>query len=160
MAPRFTVAERQQIAVTDRIKRKARQDAKRDRPKVDKGPTRDRDYKSWLHQGAPCLACQIEGPPAHTFPNPIEAAHIWLAEGAMKGLRNSDWTCIPLCRWHHQHAPDACDKAQRKFFDRLKLDPIDVVEAFNRAFAAGREAFWVVHELVAEWRGSVARREA
>lgn len=160
MAILYDAKQRAIVEHAKRIKRKATKEAQKNRPKLDKGPERNPDYKAWLRAGGMCLACQIEGPVRHpTLRNVIEAAHIWLAEGAMKGVRNSDWTCTPLCTWHHQHAPDACDKAQRRFFDRLGLDPIDVVEAFNAAFVAGREAFWVVQEIVAKrLDGTVVRR--
>jgi hypothetical protein len=146
MAILYTAEQRAQIRAAKQIEKRARKEAQKDRPKSEKGPTRDREYQSWLHEGLPCIACLRWGSPKHpTLRNVIEAAHIWIVEGAMKGVRNSDWTCIPLCTWHHQVAPDACDKAQRKFFDRLAVDPIALCQALYGAFLAGRDGFWIIH---------------
>ena len=89
----------------------------------------DPDYLSAIHsEGLPCFACLCGAQPMPPvgMQNPIEAAHQKLAisskgwKGSGKG-RSSDFTCVPLCRWHHQVAPNACDKAQRKFWDRIRL---------------------------------------
>lgn len=141
-----SLAERQLIAEADAIRRAERKAVKRAKPKLDKGPERLPDYVSWLHEGLPCIACLIEGPAKH-HGNRIEAAHIWLAEGAMRGVQNSDWTCIPLCSWHHRLDRDACDVAQRKFFDRLGVEPIGLCEALYAAFKAGRDGFWIIHDI-------------
>jgi DNA (cytosine-5)-methyltransferase 1 len=48
---------------------------------------RDEAYLSWLHQGLPCIACEIEGKPdpaqLRGTPNPVEAAHQWIVRGPM-----------------------------------------------------------------------------
>jgi hypothetical protein len=130
--------ERQVIKAADAIKRRERKARKEARPAPVK-PTaagqrdprdEDRAYMAWLHQGIPCTACLIEGRPGaatRVRQNPIEAAHqkLAIASAGWKegggGKRTSDSRCIPLCRWHHQDAPNACDKGQRMFWDRLGL---------------------------------------
>lgn len=88
----------------------------------------DKGHLSYLHEVGVCIACLIEGEPdTKGERNPIEAAHQKLAiaakgwKGAGKGVRSDDQKSVPLCRWHHQLAPNACDRAQRKFWDRLGL---------------------------------------
>lgn len=142
----YTAEQRAQRNAVKQMERRARREAQKGRPKLDKGPDRDRDYMAWLHEGLPCIACLKWGRPKNAGFNPIEAAHIWLAEGAMKGVRNSDWTCVPICKFHHQLDRDACDVNQRKFFDRLGVDAIAFCQALYQAFLTGRDGFWIIHE--------------
>lgn len=125
--------ERQVLAAAAAIRAKDRKAAKALRPAkvipTAKGQRQPRDkdsgFLSWLHDSIPCIACLIDG----RSPNPhhIEAAHQKLAIAAAGwkegggGVRTHDHRCVPLCRWHHQDAPNACDKGQRKFWDRLGL---------------------------------------
>ncbi len=131
----FTAEERAKIAEVERIKRAARERAKTARPArvtpvvagQRSAPTRDTRYLRWL-RGLPCIACLIEGPPplAPGFIglNPIEAAHQKHTDlkGPALGRRPSDAACCPLCAWHHRLAPDACDPAQRRFWDRIGVN--------------------------------------
>lgn len=99
---------------------------------------RDAGYMAWIHeQGLPCIACLIHGRPAYSGPNPIEAAHQWVVRGPMKGKRAGHDTCVPLCRWHHQLAPNACDKGQRAFWALLEIDPADLSSTLYGAYKAG-----------------------
>lgn len=84
----------------------------------------DAAYMAWLREIGLCIACLIEGRPAQL--GPIEAAHQKLniaAKGWTKvsGRRVHDRQCVGLCRWHHQDAPNACDKGQRQFWARLGI---------------------------------------
>ena len=119
----------------------------------------DAAYMAWQHaEGLSCVACQITGSPQR---GPIEVAHQKLAiaakgwRGAGKGSRGHDRNSVPLCRWHHQDAPDACDKAQRKFWDRHGLgDEIaDLCAELYAAFKAQEPGAPVIARWVA-----VARR--
>jgi len=115
------------------------------RAKPKGGRVRDGAYLSWLHDGLPCVACLVEGQP-HTFgePNPIEAAHQRI-RGWKKGVRADDDACVPLCRWHHQLAPNACDKGQRQFWDRLEIDPAELCADLYAAFRAGASGLAVIN---------------
>lgn len=106
---------------------------------------RDDAYMAWIHdQGLPCVACLNGEPVAYSGPNPIEAAHQWIVRGPTKGKRAGHDTCVPLCRWHHQLAPNACDKGQRAFWSRLEIDPTDLSSALYRAFKAGDDGHRVL----------------
>lgn len=149
MAIRYSAEERAAVQIGKAIEKRARKEAQKGRPKLDKGPERDRDYIAWLHHGIQCFACLIEGRPTGVGFNPIEAAHIWLLEGAMKGLRNSDHLAMPICRVHHREGRDCCDVAQRKFFDRLGVDPLTAHQTMYGAFLAGRDGWWAAHQIAA-----------
>jgi hypothetical protein len=108
-------------------------------------PDRLEAFKAWLRE-LPCIACIIEGPPPIGARSNMEAAHQKLAiasrgwkEGG-GGLRTSDRRSVGLCRYHHQDAPNACDKAQRKFWDRLNIgDAVaDLCQALYAAYEAGQ----------------------
>lgn len=105
-------------------------------------------FMAWQHeQGIPCVACLREGPPGADKlkgePNPIEIAHQrrnstaagW--QSNRLGKRVSDAQTVPLCRWHHQIAPNACDKGQAKFWDRLNIPVEDYCAELFRAFKGG-----------------------
>jgi hypothetical protein len=154
----FTAEERAKIAEVARIKRAARVRAKRARP-VRVTPmaagqrqarTKDPGYLSWLH-GLPCIACRIEGPPwrANGFStlNPIEAAHQKHTDskGPALGKRPSDADSCPLCAWHHRLAPDACDPAQRKFWDRLGVNAGDFCLALYSGYQFDEDGAVIVH---------------
>jgi hypothetical protein len=152
---RFTVRERAKIAEVRRIQRAAREQAKTARP-AQVAPTAsgqrrprapDPGYLTWLHEGLPCIACLIEGGPRCGFgANPIEAAHQKHTDlrGASLGRRPSDATCCPLCAWHHRLAPDACDPAQRKFWDRLEVDVGDFCRALYCAYQGSQDGAAIV----------------
>jgi hypothetical protein len=156
---RFTVEERAKIAEVRRIERSARERSKKARP-ARVAPTatgqrrpreRDGGYLSWLHEGLPCIACLIEGEPRRRpgspATNPIEAAHQKHTDlrGPALGKRPSDAACCPLCAWHHRLAPDACDPAQRKFWDRLDVNVGDFCLALYSAYQLGRDGIDIVH---------------
>lgn len=111
-------------------------------------------YLAWLRT-LPCVACMIEGPPpAGIGQNPIEAAHqkLAIASAGWKegggGVRTHDRRCVGLCRWHHQHAPNACDKGQRRFWDRLGLgDGIATLcSDLHAAFLSGSDGAAVIQK--------------
>jgi hypothetical protein len=155
---RFTVEERATIAEAKRIERAARERAKKARP-ARVSPTaagqrrpRERDigYLSWLHEDLPCIACMIEGPPRRvsgfSASMPIEAAHQKHTDrrGPALGRRPSDAASCPLCSWHHRLAPDACDPAQRKFWDRLGVNVGDFCRALYSAYQANQDGATIV----------------
>jgi hypothetical protein len=157
---RFTLEERATIAEARRIERAARERSKKARP-ARVAPTaagqrrpreRDGGYLSWLHESLPCIACLIEGPPwrsrTSSPSNPIEAAHQKHTDlrGAALGRRPSDSASCPLCSWHHRLAPDACDPAQRKFWDRLDIDVGDFCRALYAAYQFGQDGAAVVRQ--------------
>lgn len=116
---------------------------------------RDSAYMSWIHeQGLPCVACLNGEPINYSGPNPIEAAHQWTVRGPMKGKRAGHDTCVPLCRWHHQLAPTACDKGQRAFWDRLGIDVADLSAALYRAFKAGDDGHRVLRRFTPTKQGA------
>lgn len=129
------------LQIARRALRKAeRKTAKRAKPAAS---VKDPGYAKWIHEdGLTCIACAIEGAPVGVGPNPIEVAHQkfnstaagW--QGQRVGARVSDWQSVPLCRWHHQGAPNACDKAQRKFWDRLRVDAVALCRDLYAAFKA------------------------
>jgi hypothetical protein len=129
----------------------------------------DAAYLAWLHQGLPCIACVVEGinRVLHgRFGNPIEAAHQKFnlkRPGWTKftGKRVHDRQCIPLCAWHHQHAPNACDKAQAKFWNRLgfTLEQVaDLCADLYAAFKANADGAEVIRAFAAQ-RGEYSRHE-
>lgn len=126
-----------------------------------KARERDLGFLSWLHEGIPCVACLIEGPPAnpHGLPNPLEAAHQHMAigsrsdwNGRSRGRKGPDEAAVILCRFHHQILPNACDRAQRKFWDRLGLGDrvADLCDALLAAFRGGSSGAAVVRRFAAE----------
>lgn len=125
---------------------------------------RDDRYLAFLRQ-LPCVACLIEGPPLPGARTNMEAAHQKLAiasrgwkEGG-GGVRTHDHRCVGLCRWHHQDAPNACDKAQRKFWDRLNIgDAVaDLCQALRRAFPNHEAAVQVLRDFAAGARNGASR---
>jgi hypothetical protein len=119
----------------------------------------DERYLGFLRQH-PCIACLIEGPPPAGARTNMEAAHQKLAiasrgwkEGG-GGVRTHDRRCVGLCRWHHQDAPNACDKAQRRFWDRLNIgDAVaDLCTALRRAFPDHEAAVQVLRDFAAAAR--------
>ena len=154
---RFTVEERAKIAEVRRIERSARERSKKARP-ARVAPTatgqrrpreRDGGYLSWLHDGLPCIACLIEGEPRRGFgttTNPVEAAHQKHTDlrGPALGKRPSDAACCPLCAWHHRLAPDACDPAQRKFWDRLNVNVGNFCRALYSAYQVSQDGAAIV----------------
>jgi hypothetical protein len=111
---------------------------------------RDRAYMGWIHdQGLPCVACEAGDPiPPNLTRNRIEAAHQWTIRGPMKGRKTDDWTCVPLCTWHHQDAPNACDKGQRQFWLRLAIEIEPLARALYAAFKAGEPGLPVIHRFI------------
>lgn len=151
------VAQARATLRADRKARKADRPMKFDsRPFPAKPPARieDKGFARWMHEhGLPCIACLIEGPaPATGEPNPIECAHqkqAIAAKGwhARKGVRPGDDQQVPLCRWHHQLAPNACDKAQRKFWDRLGVGDlvVDLCRDLYAAFKGGQDGAAIIN---------------
>lgn len=114
-----------------------------ERVKPKGGRERDAGFMAWQHEsGLTCIACEIEGPPTAAMlqgeRNPIEVAH-QRVKGWKKGVRGDDADSCPLCRWHHQLAPNACDKGQRQFWARLTIDAADYCAALFAAFKGGSD---------------------
>lgn len=118
---------------------------------------RDPGYLDWLHD-LPCIACLIEGRDLSIINHPtmvsIEAAHQKHTDlrGPSLGKRPSDAAACPLCTWHHRLAPDACDPAQRKFWDRLGVDVGAFCKALHDAYRAGDPGEPVVRRFAGEGR--------
>ena len=121
-----------------------------DRPLRQREPrVRDPGFLRWLHQGLPCVSCALAGKTAVT---PIEAAHVkigiaskgWTECG--RGVRPSDWRCIPLCATEHRLARDAFDVNQRAFLDRIGLGDrvADLCEELYRAYKSGGDGAAVI----------------
>jgi hypothetical protein len=115
----------------------------------------DDAFMAWLRDIGLCIACLIEGRPAH--PGPIEAAHQKqniAAAGWTKvsGRRAHDRQCVGLCRFHHQDAPNACDKGQRQFWDRLGIgDRIaDLCAELYAAFKGGSDGALIIRRYATE----------
>jgi hypothetical protein len=151
-APRYTRTpeDRAILHRAAHIRTKERSAALRDRRpnlKVDRGRLRDQDYQGWLHdQDLPCIACTRLGRPdlGGGF-NPMEVAHIRL-KGWKKGVRGDDCDSLILCHWHHQAAPNACDKGQRAFFERLDVDAAALCGDLYAAFRGGYDGMQAVLE--------------
>lgn len=140
-----TVAQAKLILKADRSARKAarpqRIDHSRSKPKG--GRERDAGFMAWQHEsGLACIACEVLGAPTpdqiQGFPNPLEVAH-QRVNGWKKGVRGDDAASCVLCRWHHQTAPNACDRGQTKFWARLEIDPADYCQALYAAFKGGQD---------------------
>jgi hypothetical protein len=129
------------------------------REKAAHGRERDAGYLTWLHEGLPCIACNVLGTlrlvvGGKISPNPIEAAHQKLnvaSRGVQKrlGVRPSDLWCVPLCRGHHREGPVCCDAAQTKFWALIGLTPEDVADfclALYRAYGQEADGSVVVRE--------------
>ena len=124
---------------------------------------RDEGYLAWLRQ-LPCIACYVAFGLLH-YRVPNEAAHQKLAiasrgwkEGG-GGKRTHDRRCVPLCPYHHQHAFDACDKGQRKFWQRMFGDEAAVADLcadLYAAFKGGADGAAVIRSYAE--RASSARR--
>lgn len=115
----------------------------------------DPAFMAWLRDVGLCIACLIEGRPAR--PGPIEAAHQKLNIAAadwtkVSGRRVHDRQCVGLCRWHHQDAPNACDKGQRQFWARLGIgDRIaDLCAELYAAFKGGSAGDLIIRSYAAE----------
>lgn len=118
----------------------------------------DGAFASWQHdEGLPCIACLIEGPPPVT-PNPIEVAHQKVNSakwGRTIGMGPKTWGAdsCPLCRWHHQGAPNACDRNRVKFWARLQIDPIEFCTALYAAFKSNGDGSEVVRAFTTQGEG-------
>lgn len=114
-----------------------------ERSKTKGGHIADKPFMAWQHaSGLLCVACEIEGQPTaaqmHGLPNPIEVAH-QRVKGWKKGVKGDDEASCPLCRWHHQLAPNACDKGQKAFWGRMGIDVSDYCAALYAAFKGGSD---------------------
>ena len=122
------------------------------RTKPKGGHEADKPFMSWLHEsGLACVACEIEGPPTPAMlqgePNPMEVAHQRVT-GWKKGVKEDDKHSCILCRWHHQLAPNACDKGQRQFWDRLGIVAADYTAALHAAFRGGSDPHRVLRQFL------------
>lgn len=127
-------------------KRKQPAKVQHERIKPKGGREQDAGYAAWVHEtGLSCIACHIEGPPSAGVLYRIEFAH-QRVKGWKKGVRGDDADSCPLCVWHHQLAPNACDKGQRQFWTRLGVDPAQFCADLYAAFRGGRSGERVILE--------------
>lgn len=149
------VADAKELLRQDREARKAdrgtRTSWKRTKPKG--GHEGDKRYMAWQHEEhLGCIACMVEGPPSASRlmgePNPIEVAHQHISAWKY-GIKDHDRNSAPLCRWHHTVAPNACDKAQKKFWARLGLADLiaDFCRDLHHAFTSGNSG----HDVIAKY---------
>lgn len=143
------IAEAQRRAARE-VGRPVRVKHARSKPKG--GHEADAGYMAWQHDsGLVCIACEIEGAPSPATlqgePNPIEVAHQRI-DGWKAGRKAHDRHSCPLCRWHHQLAPNACDKAQKKFWARLEIDPADYCAALHQAYRADADGHAVQRRFI------------
>lgn len=143
------IAEAQRRAVRE-AGRSPRVKQTRSKPKG--GHQADAGYMAWQHEsGLVCIACEIEGAPSSAAlqgePNPIEVAH-QRVDGWKAGRKAHDRHSCPLCRWHHQLAPNACDKGQRKFWARLEIDAADYCAALHQAYRADADGHAVQRRFI------------
>ena len=122
------------------------------RTKPKGGHEADKPFMSWLHEsGLACVACEAEGPPTPAMlqgeRNPMEVAHQRVT-GWKKGVKEDDKHSCILCRWHHQLAPNACDKGQRQFWDRLGIVAADYTAALHAAFRGGSDPHRVLRQFL------------
>jgi hypothetical protein len=128
------------------------------RAKPKGGRETDPAFMSWQHDsGLTCIACEMLGAPSAAQlqgeRNPIEVAH-QRVDGWKKGVRGHDRNSCPLCRWHHQLAPNACDKGQKAFWERLGIDAADYCAALFHAFRAGFDGREVIRRFIPSRRTS------
>lgn len=131
----------------------------RNTAKPKNGRERDFGFLTWLHEDLPCIACLIEGraydPHRGTASGAagyrMEAAHQKHTDlkGAALGRRPSDSATCPLCAWHHRLAPNCCDPAQAKFWDRLQVNVGDFCRALFDAYRAGQPGEPVIRDFAA-----------
>lgn len=140
------VLKRHKLA--NRAKREPR--VKHERMKDRGGRGAEPEFLRWLHDHAGlCIACEIEGPippdrlKMWGIPNRLEAAH-QRVRGWKKGVRGRDADSCILCAFHHQHAPDACDRGWRQFWERLNVDPAAYCAELYDAFKRGLDGRAVV----------------
>ena len=82
-----------------------------------KTPTeRDVKYIKWI-RSLPCIVCQ--------FPAPSDPHH---TETGGKGIKASDYTCIPLCHMHHQMVHIF---GKQTFQEQMKIDFESVSKRLN-----------------------------
>ena len=134
------IAEAQRRAARE-VGRTSRVTHLRTKPKG--GHEADAGFMAWQHDsGLICIACAIEGKPSTAQlmgeRNPIEVAHQRI-DGWKAGRKAHDRHSCPLCRWHHQLAPNACDKGQTKFWARLGVDRADYCAALHQAYRANAD---------------------
>lgn len=172
----LSLEDRQTLDAARRIRARERREAKAKRPSPviptsagQRQPrVRDKSYLAWLHEGLPCIACLIEGPAPDWARmaslvlfglDNIEAAHQKHTDikGPSLGKRPSDSASCPLCVWHHRIAPDACDPAQRKFWDRLGVNVGDFCKALYTAFKDDQDGAEVIRKFVPRSSGEMDR---
>ncbi|HEY9219581.1 MAG TPA: hypothetical protein VIO94_16150 [Phenylobacterium sp.] len=150
------LAEARELIRLDKKARKAERPARsawnRTKPKF--GKEADPLFAVWQHEeGLPCICCLVEGPPSASQllgePNPIEVAHQRVS-GWKVGVKEHDRNSVPLCRWHHQNAPNACDKGQKKFWARVGLFDLiaDFCRDLHHAFTSGGDGHRVIAKYV------------
>lgn len=149
-------AEARKIAKARRLAQRERRPERvqHTRAKPKGGRDLDGPYLSWLHdEGLPCIACEMLGRPSAEAlrcvgrPNVMEAAHQHVS-GWKKGVREHDRNACILCVYHHQAAPNACDKGQSAFWARLGIDAADFCAALYAAFKGGSSGAAVIRKFI------------
>ena len=117
----------------------------RDAPGQRQPRQRDNGYLAWLRR-LPCVAGVIEGGCA----GPIQAAHIRFSD-AGRGRVNpgmmrkpDDSSAVSLCERHHLH--DQHRGSERKFWERLGVEPSALAAALYAAYQAGGDGAAVIRE--------------
>jgi hypothetical protein len=114
-------------------------------------------YLAWIRR-LPCVACMTLGV---VQTSRIEAAHVragfpadgWRPTGMME--KPSDRRCTPLCRWHHQDAPDAQHRGnERSWWEALRIYPPALCAALSAAYDANGDGAAVILRFVAEARAA------
>lgn len=110
---------------------------------------RDPGFLAWLRR-LPCVAGAVEG----GCEGPIQAAHIRFSDHA-KGRVNSgmqakpdDSWCLALCRRHH--LDDQHQMSERKFYERLGIEPGDLAIALHAAYLADEDGAAVIQRFANE----------
>lgn len=134
------------IALTEKQlrRRAAAKAARRDRRRVGalKGnkPVRDKSYRSWIAS----LNCIVPGCTSVNL-------HKWTAAGAWTeaahtgphgiSQKASDYSCVPICHWHHLESRDSYHKlGERKFEAHHRISIKEIVKVLRARYEAGRAA--------------------
>lgn len=130
----YTHEQRQTIAEAARIRREARKEATRARPKspkADRGRERDNGYLAFLRR-QPCACCGL--------PAPSDAAHLRMASLERGKLptgmqvKPSDRFAVPLNHGCHmtQHS-----MSEARFWSERGLDPFVIADRLYAEYLAG-----------------------
>lgn len=94
-----------------------------------KQPLRSEEYKAWIRT-LPCLLCR-------EMELPLQWSETEAAHSGPHGVsqKSSDYSCLPLCAFHHRIATDSYHALGPKFFAHHRLKEREVLVAgYNLAF--------------------------